>query len=557
MVEELYADGNTITRDVEIDPSIPLPGESTSQHALRGLKLIVDMHCADGDPQGAAKVAVAYFEDLEDPVDLAAAEDYVKLKTGMNKETLRAQFKEFKKRFSEPAPAKPPAVVSTGLHLTEMGNGQRFAAAFRGRFRWCEGWGRWLAWDEKRWATGSTLAVMTAGSTLPSIIDRESQAEEDVERRKALRKWANASERIHAVHSALEFAKPLLAVTPDQLDRDGWLLNVSNGTIDLRTGELKPHDKADLITKLAPVDYDKNALCSRWEQFLCEVFDNDMALIDYIGRLAGYCLTGDITEHIFPILWGQGRNGKSIFVDTLLGILGDYACKAPASLLVVQRNEEHPTEIAGLQGKRFVVGSENEQGAKLRMQLIKEMTGDAVLRGRFMRCDYFDFQRTFKLMLMTNHKPRIHDDSVAAWERVKLVPFTVQFLDGTDRPPDRNLLDKLKAEWPGILAWMVLGNITRLKDGGLPPPKAVKTATAEYRSDEDPLAGFIGEGAALDREVWTSVAELREAFEQVSELKWGRIVTERLKELGCISKPGRHNGKIVRGWKGIKLLDVR
>jgi len=442
------------------------------------------------------------------------------------------------------------------FHLTEKGNSERFVTVFGSNFHWVDPWGKWQAWDGKRWVVDARCAVQGAAKTMPQLIDRavsEVVDENESDRRQEIRRWANKSERMSVVCGSLEFAKSALAVTPDQFDRDNWLLNVNNGTIDLRTGELKPHDRTDLITRLAPVDYDKDALCPRWEQFLCEIFKNDFPLIEYIGQLAGYWLTGDITEHVFPVLWGQGRNGKSVFVDTLLGILGDYACPAPAGLLTVQRNQEHPTEIAGLQGKRLVVGSETEQGARLRVQLMKSMTGESMLRARLMRGDYFDFPRTFKLVLMTNHKPRVPDNSVAAWERMKLIPFTVQFLEGTPTPPDKHLLETLKSEWPGILAFTVRNNLARLKDEGKPAPDVVKAATAEYRKNEDALAGFLGDAVVLSPEAWTPVAQLKEAFESDGEGRWGRSVTDRLKELGCCTQSRRYGDKVLRGWKGIGL----
>jgi len=550
--ETISSGGETITR---AEVQTWRAGRSDGQIALDMIDEYLDEYAKTKDT-GRLHAAIGLL-DMCSPVERDIAERRIAQAGGITLAAVRAQAKELEGfPMDKPVPVKSKAAApATGVHLTEQGNGERFVRAFGEVFRWCEPWGKWLSWDDgKRWCPDATRAAERAAMTLPQLIDKEAAGEEDRDRRAALRTWANRSERIGTVRASLEFAKPLLAVTPDQLDRDGWLLNVNNGTIDLRTGELKPHDKADLITKLAPVDYDPKALCQRWEGFLCEIFREHVSLIDYIGRFAGLCLTADVMEHILLIAWGAGRNGKSIFFDTLLGMLGDYACRAPGSLFTVQRNAEHPTEIAGLQGKRLVVGSETEQGAQLRIQLIKQLTGDAALTGRFMRGDYFDFQRTFKLVLVTNHRPRIRDDSIAAWERVKLVPFTVQFLDGGERPPDKHLLETLKSEWPGILAWAVKGNLARLAEGGLGAPDAVKAATATYRAEEDPLAGFLGEFVALDAEAWTPLAQLRESFEAASDLKWGRIVTERLKQMGCRSQSNRYNGKIARGWSGIRLL---
>jgi len=552
-IENIISNGATIEREVAVSE---IAGKSNSQIALKLIDEQLALFAESGDTN-RVKAAIAWLDTCE-PVERDIAERRIAKASGLTLAAVREQARVMAPDalpLDRPPAAKPKSgVPAAGIHLTEQGNGERFVRAFGGGFRWCDPWGKWLSWDGRRWCPDTTRAAEKAAMTLPQLIDKEAAGEEDRDRRAALRTWANKSERHGVVRAALEFAKPLLAVTPDQLDRDGWLLNCNNGAVHLRTGKLKPHNKSDLITKLAPVEYDEHAECPRWERFLCEIFGDDVTLIDFVGRLAGLCVTGDISEHVFPLLWGSGRNGKSVLVDTLLGMLGDYACKAPASLLVVQRNEEHPTEIAGLQGKRLVVGSETEEGARLRIQLIKELSGDSVLKGRFMRGDYFDFARTFKLLLVTNHRPRIRDDSDAAWARVRLIPFTAKFIEGSEHPPDKGLLDKLKSEWPGILRWAVQGNLARLADGGLGAPDAVKAATLGYRVEEDPLGGFIGEVAVLDAEAWVPLGQLREAFEAACEPKWGRIVTERLKLMGCQSQSNRYNGKVVRGWAGIRLL---
>jgi len=551
MNETILSNGLLVEREA---PESEFAGLTNSEMALKYIKkLLADAERGDSSK---ARAAIGWLTVCE-PVERALAEREISKATGITLAAVREQLKTelpaaedmHKKRAKAPAEAPSPR----GVHLSEQGNGERFAQAFGDRFRWSAPWDKWLAWDGRRWAIDAVLDAERAGLELPKLIGREAEEEVDEARRKALRRWASSTERRAVIRASLELAKPLLAVTPEQLDTNGWLLNVRNGTLDLQTGELKPHDRADLITKLAPVDYHRDAVCPRWEQFLLEVFADDLGLIGFVQRFIGMSLTADVSEHIFPVLWGAGRNGKSVLVDTILGILGDYACPAPPSLLTVRHNEEHPTEIAGLRSMRLVIGSESEQGARLRVQLVKSMTGDAVLRGRLMYHDYFNFLRTFKLALVTNHRPRIADDSDAAWERVKLVPFTAQFKEGTARPPDKHLLEKLKAEWSGILAWAVEGNLARLRNGGLTAPKTMTAATASVRRDEGLLAGFLGDAVVLDPEAWTPVAQLREALEQAGDLKWGRMVTERLKEVGCHSEARRVEGKLTRGWSGIGL----
>jgi len=213
-----------------------------------------------------------------------------------------------------------------------------------------------------------------------------------------------------------------------------------------------------MITRLAAVDYNPDARCPRWMHFLDEVFAGDAELIAFVQRFLGYCLSADTSEHVLPIFWGSGGNGKSSLIDTILYIVGDYGCKAPESLFTARMQKEHPVEVATLQGRRLAVGSETEGNARLRISKLKELTGDQFLEGRMMYGNPFTFERTAKLVLLTNHKPHIPDDTDAAWRRLRLVPFTVQF---SDRPgckaPDKALPEKLREESTGIL--------TRLVDG--------------------------------------------------------------------------------------------
>ena len=194
---------------------------------------------------------------------------------------------------------------------------------------------------------------------------------------------------------------------PEDLDRDPWLLNASNGTIDLRTGTLQPHRREDLLTRCIPVAYDPDAACPTWDSFLARIMAGNANLISFLQRAVGYALTGVIREHVLLILWGSGRNGKSTFLNTLRTLLGPYAMKAPSELLMVSNNDRHPTERADLLGKRFVAAIETEQGRRLAEVFVKEATGGDPIRARRMREDFWEFQPTHKVFLATNHKPVI------------------------------------------------------------------------------------------------------------------------------------------------------
>jgi len=217
-----------------------------------------------------------------------------------------------------------------------------------------------------------------------------------------------------------------IPVQPEQLDADRMLFSCCNGTINLRTGELHPHLRDDLLTELAPVDFDPAAECPLWDRFLSEIMARDVDLLEFLQRLIGHCLTGRIDEQILLIFHGVGANGKSVFFEVVKAMMGDeYATDAAPDLLVTSRSDRHPTEIADLHGRRLVVAVENEEGRRLRVGFVKQSTGDPTLKGRRMKRDFFEFPRTHKTILVTNHRPRVPDSSHAIWRRIRLVPFKV------------------------------------------------------------------------------------------------------------------------------------
>ena len=299
---------------------------------------------------------------------------------------------------------------------------------------------------------------------------------------------------------------------PAELDADSWLLNVKNGTIDLRTGELRPHRREDLITSLATVKYDPAAACPLWTSILDRIFDRNAELItdpklkgaeatknaELIGfwrRLCGLSLTGVVTEQVLPILWGAGANGKSTILKVLLEMLGpDYSLVAPPGLLIVRNGEHHPTERAALFGKRLVVDLESAEGARLNENLVKQLTGSDKISARLMREDFWEFEPTHKLMMCTNHRPEIRETKNAIWRRLKLIPFEVVIADADQI---RDLTQRLQAEHAGILAWCVQGCLEWQHDG-LGVPDKVALATQEYRADEDLIAGFLAEECTIN-----------------------------------------------------------
>jgi putative DNA primase/helicase len=293
------------------------------------------------------------------------------------------------------------------------------------------------------------------------------------------------------------------------LDQDPWLLNCANGTLDLRTGTLREHDQADLITKLCPTSYDPSATCPEWDRFVIQIVKQEIS--EFLQRYFGYGLTGDVREQILAICHGKGANGKSTLFTAYTEMLGtDYAIKCDKSLITAKKHAGHSTERMDLFGKRFVITSETEEGEKLAESMIKDLTGGEVIRGRRMKEDSWQYSPTHKIILGTNHKPDISGTDHAIWRRTRLIPFDVIFWDpdkGESGPPElqqnKGLAQVFERNHPAILAWAVRGCLDWQRDG-LRAPEAVNAATADYRMAQDRLSAFIA-----DRCETSSLAQIR------------------------------------------------
>lgn len=398
----------------------------------------------------------------------------------------------------------------SGEHLTDLGNARRLVARHGQDLRFCHPWGKWLVWTGKRWKIDNTGAVLRLAKETVRSIYAEAAAEPDDKQRQRIVDHAVRSESAARIRAmvALAESEPGIPVLPAELDRDPWLLNVKNGTIDLRTGELRPHRREDLITKIAPVEYNPAAECPRWKQFLNEIMDGNQSLINFLQRAAGMSLTGDTSEHVLFICHGSGRNGKSTFLNTLLALLGDYGMTAAPDLLIAKQNDRHPTELADLFGKRLVVSIESEEGRRLAESLVKQLTGGDKIKARRMREDFWEFSPSHKLWLATNHKPRVRGTDIAIWSRLKLIPFAVTFPEDKQ---DKQLAKKLLAELPGILRWAVEGCLTWQRDG-LRVPEEVKAATESYRQEQDVLAAFLNECCIINPLAKVAARNLYKAY---------------------------------------------
>jgi P4 family phage/plasmid primase-like protien len=410
----------------------------------------------------------------------------------------------------------PTAIVEThepgpGIrNLTDCGNAERLVARHGHDLRYCFEWGAWVVWDDLRWKRDWSCETIRKGKDTVRYIDQEGTNIANEKYRKAIERWAKASESGGKINAMLELAKsePGIPVAPEELDADPWLFNCLNGTIDLRSGELRPHRREDLITKLAPVEYDPTARAPRWRSFLDRVMDGNTELISFLQRALGYTLTGTTSESCLFFLYGTGRNGKSIFLGAVEHVMGDYAQATRPETIMLKRGGEIPNDIAALAGARFVPTAEVEEGKRLAENLVKQLTGGDTISARFLRAEFFNFTPTFKIWVAGNHKPQIIGIDNGIWERIRLIPFSVT-IPAAER--DTKLAEKLRAEAAGILTWMVEGCLA-WQQRGLDVPEIVRTATHEYRLESDRLADFINERCVRVLGTTCSVQELYDAY---------------------------------------------
>jgi putative DNA primase/helicase len=259
--------------------------------------------------------------------------------------------------------------------------------------------------------------------------------------------------------------------------------------VDLRTGTIREHCPSDLITQLCPVEFDPDAKCPLWDRTLGLFFADDQRLIAYWQRLCGYALVGVVRDHILAVAYGKGSNGKSTILGTLIDMLGDYAMKTPPDMLMAKLTDSHPTDRADLFRKRLVVAIETEAGRRLNETMVKELTGGDRIRARRMREDFWEFPPTHTLVMATNHKPVVRSTDRGIWRRIRLIPFVVSVEDGQ---ADKAMPEKLRAEYPGILAWCVRGCLA-WQQVGLYEPDSVSLATGEYREEANPVRSFLAE----------------------------------------------------------------
>jgi P4 family phage/plasmid primase-like protien len=403
-------------------------------------------------------------------------------------------------------------------------------------------WGQWLTWSGGRWERETTLRAFD----LARIVCRE--AAERCEKPALKAKIASAP--TVAAIERLARADRSHAAPSDRWDRDPWLLNTPGGIVDLRTGRLGDHDRALAMTRIATATPAEH--CPVWLEFLATITNNDSELQAYLQRVVGYCLTGITTEHALFFLYGTGANGKSVFVNTVSTILGDYATTAPMDMFMAATGERHPTDMAGLRGARLVAAIETEQGRRWAESKLKALTGGDKITARFMRQDFFEFIPQFKLIVAGNHKPSIRNVDEAMRRRLHLIPFTVTI------PPakrDKTLPERLLAESDGILAWAVEGCL-EWQRVGLKPPTAVAAATNEYFEAEDALGRWLDECCERGAAHGETTAALYDAWKSWADASGEYAGSKKRFSENLIGRGFEpYRDRAARGFRGLRLRE--
>lgn len=415
------------------------------------------------------------------------------------------------------------AIVAKAIENGEKGDSDVFVELFMGKLLYDHASGKWHQWAGHYWERDRLQEALAAVDEVVNFygqaavrcsaraveFTKRGKTDECKAARDLESKILETIPKLQAVRrrkSILEFAasgQGRLGCTGDEWDSQPYLLPFLNGVVDLRTGKLRPGKQDDYLRTVIPHEYAMLRIAAKWTRFLAEIFNNDHELINYLQRLLGHCLIGEVTEHVFPILWGSGRNGKGTLLETLQYVLGPLAGPVKSELLLEQkwsRSSGSPdSDLMSLRGRRLAWASETGQGRKLDYGKVKWLCGgDSIVAREPYAKEESRWKPSHHLFLLTNHKPRIDAQEEAMWQRVRLIPFTERFLakdamgDDGAHVADPELPRQLQTEVHGILNWLIEGCML-YQQQGLGRPKAVRDATKEYRSSEDVIAKFLAE----------------------------------------------------------------
>jgi len=437
------------------------------------------------------------------------------------------------------------------LPLTDYGNCERLVREHGRDLRFAAGQG-WLHWDGRRWRHDTDGEVMRSAKRVARGLLVEAASADDPKEAAA---WALRSEsepRLRAM-IALAQSERAVAVSADELDADPHLLCCENGTVDLRTGELRDHRRGDLITRMAPAAYHPGARSDTWQRVVEHATGGDRDLQAFLRRLAGYSATGLTSEEVLAFVCGPGATGKTTVVEAIKAALGDYATTADFETFLAQRNPGVRSDLARLAGRRLVVSAEVSEGRRLAEGLVKLLTGGDRVVARHLYQSEFEFTPRFTLWLVANDRPRARAEDDALWRRILVVPFTAVVPADKRDPEVKRRLREDPAERAAVLAWIVAG-ATEWYATGLRVPDAVRSATGHYRQENDALGDFLAAECRLTPEATVSAQALRARYEAwcgangeqpLHTTRWG----DALKSRGC----ERVYVQRARHWKGIEL----
>ena len=444
----------------------------------------------------------------------------------------------------------------------DLSNAERFLRQFGDDIRYLAEAKKWLFWNRTHWQFDQENFVYELATLFVKNLYIE--ATDAASFRHAAR-----SNNAAGIDNMLKIARNKRTITTDDLDQRPQLFNCQNGTIDLTTGELREHDRNDFITKISPFSYNPDATCDRFLTFLDQIQPNK-AIQRYLQHALGYSMSATYTDRAFFILYGFGRNGKSVFVDLFSRIFGNYSQNTTADSLMRKSGSGIPNDIARLRGSRFITCSETEEGKTLHESLLKSLTGGDKITARFLFGEFFDFYFSGKLWIVTNHKPTVRDTSTGFWDRLKLVPFTTSIEKEKQIDKD-TLINELLTEASGILAWLVAGHLEYYRSKQLVEPDEIKAEVAAYKFEQDSIAQFIAECCetveaykaanpqlfvnqlhftARNPEVYAEYKKFCEANGEFPRSQ--RRLSQNLAERGFTNRP-EHG---VRTWHGFRLQKI-
>lgn len=448
----------------------------------------------------------------------------------------------------------PPIQEEIKFSLDDIGNAERLIHHFGKDIRFCCTLGKWLIWNNSCWEPDDKGKIFEYARETARRIFLEAYKEKDPEKIKRISKHGSSSSNHTRLKNMIEQAKSMkgIPISQGELDANFWLLNVKNGTIDLKTGKLLPHNREHLITKIAPVEYKEDATAPMWEAFMLRIFEGNKEIINFLQRAVGYSLTGSTKEQCLFISHGSGANGKSTFLDCIQDMIGDYAKNTNMNTFLAKQNDTSTNDIARLVGSRFVGAMEADEGKKLSESLVKQLTGGDKISARFLHKEFFDYVPTFKIWMGTNHKPVIKGTDNGIWRRIMLIPFAVTI------PPeerDKDLPKKLVTEISGILNWAIKGCLEWQRNG-LRPPQEVRAATDDYRAEMDMIKSFLNECCKRSPNSTISSTTLYRVYQSWCENNGEYVASQRafslkLKEKGIQSQKSVG----IMYWKDIVLSD--